>query len=210
MHDISGTQFQGFGEMESEAFEFEEGETFGEGPFSAEEEMELAGELLGVSNEAELDQFLGSLIKKAGSAVGKFVKSPIGKSLGGILKSAAKTALPMVGGALGNLVLPGVGGAVGSKLASSAGKMFGLELEGLSMEDQEFEVARKFVRFAGDAAQKAASAPPTANPQAAANTAAVSSAQRHAPGLLQNKVRSNGTQQGRWVRRGQRIVLLGV
>ena len=34
------------------------------------------------------------------------------------------------------------------KLASGATKLFGLELEGMSPEDQEFEVARRFVRLA--------------------------------------------------------------
>ena len=53
--------------------------------------------LLGVANEEELDHFLGDLIKKAGRAVGKFVKSPVGKAIGGVLKTAAKTALPLAG-----------------------------------------------------------------------------------------------------------------
>ena len=34
--------------------------------------------------------------------------------------------------------------------------MLGLELEGLSAEDQAFEVARHFVRFASEAARRAA------------------------------------------------------
>ena len=34
-------------------------------PFSTTEEMDLAAELLTVSSEAELEQFLGDLIKKA-------------------------------------------------------------------------------------------------------------------------------------------------
>ena len=42
------------------------------------DEMALAAELLEISNEAELDQFLGSIFKKVSSAVGKAVKSPIG------------------------------------------------------------------------------------------------------------------------------------
>jgi hypothetical protein len=77
-----------------------------------------------------------------------------------VLKSVAKTALPMAGGALDNLVLPGVGGATGGKLASAAGSMFGLELEGLSQDDREFEVAKQYVRLAGDATKIALSAPP--------------------------------------------------
>src|SRR5512132_3557519 len=107
-------------------------------PLSEAQEMALAAELLEITSEEELEQFLGGLIKK----VGGFVKSPIGKAIGGVLKKVAKTALPMVGGTLGNLVLPGVGGALGSKLGGMASKLFELEAEFLASEQGEFEVAR--------------------------------------------------------------------
>ncbi|HXT14185.1 MAG TPA: hypothetical protein VN706_01060 [Gemmatimonadaceae bacterium] len=186
------------GEMETgETFEAEQSflgeaeyETQGflgeaEAVFDEVQEMELAGELLEVANEAELEYFLGNLIKGAGKAIGGFVKSPVGKALGGALKGVAKKALPIAGAALGNMVLPGVGGAIGGKLASAAGNMFGLELEGLSPQDREFEVAKRFVRFAGAAAGKAARTPPHVHPARAAKTAVVAAARRHAPGLLQ-------------------------
>src|SRR5271165_2889748 len=57
--------------LESEAPTGETGELFGE-----TEQMELASELLEVTNEAELDRFLGDLIQRAGQAVGKFIRSP--------------------------------------------------------------------------------------------------------------------------------------
>ena len=88
-----------------EAGEFEwsgEAEWGGE-VFSEAETMELAGELLEVTNEAELDRFLGDLIKKAGKAVGSFVRSPVGNAIGGWLKGAAKQLLPVAGGALGGI-----------------------------------------------------------------------------------------------------------
>ncbi len=66
--------------------------------FSEAEAMELAGELLEITTEAELDRFLGDLISKAGQAVGTFVRSPIGNAVGGWLKGAAKNALPLAGG----------------------------------------------------------------------------------------------------------------
>lgn len=198
-------------------YEFEseqEFETYGgygqEGPFSEAEEMELAAELLTVSNDAELDQFLGNLIKKAGRAVGGFIKSPVGKALGGALKGVAKQALPMLGSAVGNVLLPGVGGAVGGKLASAAGRMFGLELEGLSYEDQEFEAAKGVVRLAGAAASNAAQSAPAA-PQQVVQSALTAAAQKHAPGLLsaakhQAAARPNGAcphkSNGRWCVRG--------
>jgi hypothetical protein len=97
-----------------------------QGTFSEAEEMELAAELLSVSNEAELEQFLGSLFKKAGA----FVSSALGKDLTHRLKGLAKKALPMLGSAIGNSFAPGVGGVVGGGLASSLGGALGLELEG--------------------------------------------------------------------------------
>lgn len=88
-----------FGEYQGETFAGEmagssTGEMSGESPLNEAMEMELASELLGVTSEAELEQFLGGLFKK----VGGFFKSGIGKSLGGILKGIAKKALPIVGG----------------------------------------------------------------------------------------------------------------
>ena len=115
--------------------------------------MEAAAELLEVTNEAELEQFLGNLFKKVASGVGGFVKSSAGKALGGILKNIAKKALPIVGGALGSFVAPGVGTAIGSKLGSMASGLFEVELEGMDEQEAEFEVARRYVRLASTAAR---------------------------------------------------------
>jgi hypothetical protein len=167
-------------------------------PFSESEEMELAAELLDVRNEQELDHFLGSLISKAGKALGGFVKGPVGKALGGVLKQVAKTALPIAGKALGTLVGGPAGGAIGGGLASTAGDLLGLELEGLSGEDREFEVARQFVRFAGSAASHAAELEHGGahrphhhrhhHPRHRAHSAIMAAARRHAPGLLRRTV----------------------
>jgi len=96
------------GPFEAESFEFGEAETpwqgQSEGVFSETEQMELASEMLGITSEAELDRFLGDLIKRAGQAVGSFVRSPTGQALGGILKGAAKQALPTIGSAIGALI----------------------------------------------------------------------------------------------------------
>jgi len=168
------------GEMGQEVFGEMSGEYQGEMPLNEAQEMELAAELLSVTNEAELEQFLGGLVKK----VGGFFKGPAGKALGGVLKGVAKKALPMVGGALGSMVAPGIGTAIGSSLGSAAGSLFGLELEGLSNEDREFEVARRFVRLASAATQHAAAAPPHVHPMTVARRSVAMAAQRHAPGLL--------------------------
>src|SRR5215510_12400071 len=139
MHDIDRVRLETHanhemsvsGPLEAESFQFGEAEApwqeYSGEVFNETEQMELAAELLGITSEAELDRFLGDLIKKAGQAVGKFVSSPTGQALGGILKGAAKQALPIVGGALGGYVGGPTGAKVGSQLASAAGKFFGLE-----------------------------------------------------------------------------------
>jgi hypothetical protein len=193
-------------QMESFEYDFEaESES---GVFNESEEMELAAELLEVRDEAELEQFLGDLIKKAGNAIGKVVKSPIGQAIGGVLKSAAKKALPMAGAALGGMVGGPLGAQLGGGLASMAGSALGLELEGLSGEDREFEAAKQFVRFAGDTVKNAV-AQPQANPAAAASAGAQQAAQVHAPGLLTSG-QAHGATSGHWMRRGGNIIVVGV
>lgn len=224
MHDIDQTQtyFEDTGEdtfgegpLGFETFDPEMGfDGAMEGPFSQDEEIDLASELLSVSSDQEIDQFLGKLFKQAWRGI-KRVAPGIVRPLGGILKGVAKSALPLVGGALGSLIpIPGVGTALGAAAGSAAGKLFGLEIEGLSGEDQDFEVARRFVRLAGSAAQQAANASPASNPQAAAQAAVKSAAQQHAPGLAGASSSRTGMagygRSGRWIRRGQRIILLGV
>ena len=226
MHNIDRTNLESnYGEFNGEfegqyAGEFgQETETYGEynqeGPFSEAEEMELAAELLTVQNEDELEQFLGKLVKKAGG----FLKSGIGRQITGALKNVAKSALPTLGAAAGNFIVPGIGGAIGGRLASAAGGLFGLELEGLSYEDQEFEIAKQVVRLGGAAASNAAQSAPTAHPMQTAQAALTSAAKQFAPGLLrpgtspsnnQQKRTCRHTKSGRWVRRGQEIILLGI
>src|SRR5690606_32265145 len=119
-------------ELESEEFEFESGdemefesesETEFEGELDEIEEMELAADLLAVSSEEELDQFLGKIFKKIGKGIKKVGKGlgRVVRPLGGMLKGIAKKALPFVGGALGSFIpIPGVGTAVGSALGGAA------------------------------------------------------------------------------------------
>lgn len=213
MHDLDRTLNEFNAQHDEYGFEAR-GSAFAEEyldeSLAEEETMSLASELLAVSNEAELDHFLGKLIRKAGQAVGKFAKSSAGHALGGILKSAAKTALPMVA----NAIVPGVGGAV-TNLAMDA---FGLEAEGLSEEDAEWESAKRFVQFADFAAKKVAQAHPNLPPVESAKKAALSAAKKFAPGLLREAItppangspRPEGGNSGRWVRRGNQIILFGV
>jgi len=183
------------------------------GFLSDSDEMELAAELLDVDNEAELEQFLGDVIHKIGSSLGKFAKSKAGQELVGVLKSVAKTALPIAGGAIGGLVGGPPGALIGSNLASMAGSALGLELEGLSPEDRDFEASKQFVRFAGQTVANALQADPRADPEAVARHAAFEAARIYAPGLM--NIAGMGWREprrrtGRWVRHGDRIILLGV
>ncbi len=192
-------------QMESFEYEFEtQGES---GVFNEYEQMELAAELLEVQSEAELEQFLGSLIKKAGGAIGKFVKSPVGKAIGGVLKSAAKVALPVAGTALGGFVGGPLGAKIGGSLASAAGNALGLELEGLSNEDREFEAAKQFVKLAGETVKQTLQQQ-AANPANAAMAGIQAAARIHAPGLLGG--RQGRAMSGTWRRSGNTIILAGV
>jgi hypothetical protein len=214
MHDIDRTQVeigQEFPGFETEQWETESSWA-GEGVLTEADEMQLASELLNVTTEAELDQFLGSLVRKAAGAIGSAIRSPIGQAVGGVLKSAAKKALPLAGGALGGYIGGPLGAKIGSGLASAAGSALGLEAESMAQEDREFEGAKQFVRFAANTVKNAAAAP-GGNPAAVAQAAASAAARQFLPGLVgpggAAGVGGRG-QTGRWLRRGGKIVLYGV
>ncbi len=174
------------------------------------DEMELAAELLEVHGDEELEQFFGKLIRKVGSKVGKFIKSPTGKALTGLLKGAVTTALPGVAGLSG--AVSGLTKALGPEAAQIASSVLGMELEGLSPEDQEFESARQLVRLGTAAAQRAAYSP-YGNPTSVAHNAFRTAAQRYAPGYLRRPQGPGGgghRETGRWFRQGHRIILEGV
>jgi uncharacterized protein (DUF697 family) len=154
MHDIDRNILET--SFEGEVFEYEgpnyetwsgeyqeyEAEAFGEA-----EAMELAAELLEVSNEQDLEQFLGGLLKKVG------IKLPDMQAVGGVLKGLAKKALPLAATAAGSFF----GGPIGAKIGNAVGKFAASkipdELESLSQEDREFEGAKQFVQIAGQVAR---------------------------------------------------------
>jgi len=162
---------QGYGQQESPYGELESqnGEVGrdAEGVFDETEEMELAADMLSLGSEAELDQAIGKLMHSAARAVGGSINRDVGMALGGAIKAAAQQAAPIAGAP-----------------AATSGELFGIETEGLSGEDQEFEIMRRFVRFAGAAAGRAARAPRGINPRAIVRSALMRAARRWAPGLL--------------------------
>ena len=190
-------------------FEFELGDDH-ESPFTEDQEMELASELLNISSEEELDEFLGKAFKKIGRGFKRVIKSPVFRRIGGVLKKVAKKALPIVGGAAGTFFGGPVGGAIGSKIGGFASRLFEMELEGMSPEDQEFEVARRYVRLVGATAANAAKMQnKNMSPNAIAKNALKEAAKQHAPGLLK-KTSAAKDKSGRWTRRGTRIIIYGV
>src|SRR5262245_22715865 len=138
MQGESGFETSGTAESEEFEFAFESepevyGEVYGESalesPFTETEEMELAAELLKITSEAEMDQFIGKLfkgawrgLKKVGSAIGK-VARPLGKALKGL----AKVALPIAGKVAGGFFGGPLGGAIGGKLGSIVSKALEME-----------------------------------------------------------------------------------
>jgi hypothetical protein len=198
------------------------------GPLSEVEEMEYASELTEVASEAELEAFLGDLIKTVSKAAGGLVSGPVGQALTGALKSVAKQALPMVGGALGTMFAPGAGTALGSQLGSMAGGMF--EIEGPGAAPPDFAAAHRYVQLASQAAHTAALAPPDIPPHTVAHEAVAAAADHYAPGLApagpdhhapgpagygweegQHHQHGSGHHEsGHWVRRGHKVILYGV
>jgi len=192
MHDIDRTQYEADEFESAYGGEFEQPEF--ELPLHETQELELASSLLEVSNEMELEQFLGDVFRAVGRAAGQFARSDTGRALGGILKNTINQALPVIGGAIG----PVLGGAAGGGTAQQAGSLLGLELEGLSPQDQEFETARQIVRLASNAYRNAAWAPRNVPPAAAARSAVLSAARRFAPGLLRTLGTARPGSYGGW------------
>ena len=219
-HEFGESEAGEFGEYEAGEYEFGESEAgefgeyeFGEGG-ATDREVGLANELLGVSGEQELDRFLGDLVNGAVSAVRQFARTDAGRAVGGVLKSAARNVLPQLGRMAGDAVGPGAG-AVGQRVGRWAANRLEVapQTEGLSAEDREYETARAFVRFAQETAQRAAQAGTAVPAIVAARQAARDAARTHLPGLLRP---GDGPRfaapaaQGRWVRHGNRIVILGL
>ena len=96
----------------------------GEAALSPEQEEQFAARLLQVSNEQELEQFLGGLVNAVGRAVQGIrgaVNSPQGRAFINAITPLARAALPAIGGAVGSVIAPGVGTQIGSTLGSAAG-----------------------------------------------------------------------------------------
>jgi hypothetical protein len=131
--------------------------------------VELAAELLDVTNEAELERFLGRVVAATARGVGGRLPAGTGRSLVAVLRRTAERTLPTLATLLGD--------PMGPPAAATSARVYGLELEGMSAEDRDYEIARQFLRFAQSATARAATAP------ASAAVAVAGAAREYAPGL---------------------------
>ena len=152
-------------------------------------EMAFAARLLEAESPAALAAALTDLVGRAGG------HGPIARPLMGVLQRSARMVFP-----INATRAPG-------DLKRKAAAIFGMELEGLSPEDKEFEVARRFVRLAGDTVEEARRRP-AQEPSQAVQLALLHAARRHAPGLLRRRAQTAVPQAGRWRRQGNVIVVL--
>lgn len=216
MHNMDRTQLESgaYGSNEYDEFGLGLGGNmelpmYGEIAMDEVEEIQWATELLAVTNEGELDEFLGNFFRKFAPRL-KTAFAPVVQAVAPKLKDAAKTAIPLAGQALGSLI--GTKSAiVGKHLGNAAVDILGWEI-GDQGDGESFEAARQIVRFGADAIRRAGAvaASGQTSPQALAQ-AVNSAAKTHAPGLLATAGRSSAPQSsGRWVRRGNRIILIGV
>jgi len=137
----------------------------GEAALSPEQEEQFAARLLQVSNEQELEQFLGGIVNAVGRAVQGIrgaVNSPQGRAFINAITPLARAALPAIGGAIGSAIAPGAGTQIGSTLGSAASSLFEAESD---QEQEQFEAARRFVQLASGAARNVAMAPVGAPPE---------------------------------------------
>lgn len=134
-----------------------------------DDHTEEATELLEVARGPGLPALLARLLRRAAHEAGSAMSPGVEGELVRLLQRAARVALPAMNTA-------------STDVSVQAGRFFGIELEGLSPEDQEFETARRFVQLAEAAAGHAALASPRLPPAIAAWLAAARAAKRCAPG----------------------------
>lgn len=168
-----------------------------------------AAELLDALGRPGFAAMLGRLVRRTALDSGRALKDSVAAELVGLLEGAARRALPPSSASV----------ATDAAAASArANRFFGIELEGLSPEDKEFEAARRFVQLSAEAARQAALGPAQLPPGQAARRAAALAARRYAPGWVQALVpapvlataqpSSSFARTGRWLRRGPGVIVL--
>ena len=143
---------------------------------------DLAAELLNVVNESEFLHVLDRIAAETARAGGRPLPPATARALLAILRQTAERTLPTLTLALGED--PGTSAA--TPVAQTAARVFGLEAEGMSAEDRDFEIARQFVRFAQAALAHAGTTGGAADAVARA-------AREFAPGLVTPRRTAGGS-----------------
>jgi hypothetical protein len=205
MHDLDRQQLE----------QYEDEGAFGEseqhGQLSETQELELANEVLEVTSEEELEEFLGDLWNRAKSTAGQIYNSAAVQQALPTVKAVGAKILPVAAGKLADYAWPGSGDYVKAGTGALVDQWLKEELEGLSAEDRELALARRYIRFALEALDRAAKTPKRVPPHVAGQIAVTDSARTHIPGVvpfLPQLTGFNGASEptaGRWVRRGSTI-----
>jgi hypothetical protein len=190
------------------------------GELTEAQELALASEVLEISNEEELEEFLGDLWNATKAAASSAYNSDVVRAAIPGLKAVGAAVLPKAAGWLADRYAPGTGGIASAGVQAAVDQWLKEELEGLSGEDREFEVARRYVRFANDVLQRAAQVPDrVVAPPVAAQVVLRDATREHVPGLVPFLVQldNGGTvpggrgveaaASGRWTRQGSSIVI---
>ena len=214
MHDLDRQQLErqeelgGYGEA-----------TGPSGELTEAQELALASEVLEITSEEELEQFLGDLWNSTKAAASKVYNSGVVQAAIPGLKAVGAAVLPKAAAWLADRYAPGTGGIASAGVQAAVDQWLKEELEGLSGEDREFEAARRYVRFVDDTFRRAAQVPDRVPPTVAAQVVLRDAAREHVPGLvpflvqLQNGGTANGGEaveaaaSGSWTRQGSAIVL---
>ena len=205
MHDLDRTLQTLEPEAEYGAGEYElspeifggPGSLYGSRPLSEEAEMELAGELLAVTNEAELEQYMENFFNETSGRYRRphrhHGRRRLRRHFRRYLRDRDDDAMQPVP----------IAAAVVPAEPDDGG-------------EQELESARRCVRLAAAVAKKAAENPPATYPAAAAHGQAPGASQAgagaaHSPaGPLGAPAQPAQPQAGRWVRKGGNLILLGI
>jgi hypothetical protein len=182
---------------------------------------ELAAELLAMTDEDQLEEFIGRLVRRGARAAGQALRSDVGRAVTGTVRDAAvgaaRQAIPQlgqaVGGAIGSrLGNEDVGARIGQRLATSALRRAGIGDREVGAADHEvqFEVAQQVVRFAEETGRTAARIQGSGDPQRVSLAAAEAAARRASQPVRLSNPAPSGARTGRWVRKGDTIVVTPV
>lgn len=145
-------------------------------PSGRESDAELAdgAALLEAADTGQLGAFSAGLVADGHPGGRTVLRTAPGRLLSDALARLARQVWPA--------------GSVDAKRKAAA--LFGLELEGLSPEDKQFEYARHLARFMRDAAHELQAGGTASDAPRRVQAALALAARRHAPGLLHHAGRA--------------------